>query len=551
MKKYFFINLIIFTLTILLVSGASFILSKNVDTTFAQSTATDPAKDTTPPKLSDIVISDISATSTVIVWKTDKLSDSLINYGLDKNYGISRDPRFDKTEHKIILDNLLPGMEYFFRITSADSSGNQGISSDYSFTTPETAVKPEANSQETTQNGNGSSQFQGAQAENGSSQTKGDKAENGIAPNQGAKAQNGLTVQELQQVLQFIQNTTDQQQLEQIITEAKNVAQIIDKPPTIILDLANVEVGTDYAVVSWETDKESNSIVALAKEGDYRPDADNPYTWKQGEPNEQIINHSIRITGLLPATIYHFQVSSEDSMGLTGKSTDKSFKTKSILPEIANVQIVKIEETAATIKFTTNVPCTSILDYTNLSNNVTKLEGDSAYVTIHSIVLSNLLFDTYYSVVIRVESIDGESAQSQPMTFITTKDVLPPSVSKVNTESTLYPGSENKIQTIISFATDEAAKCQLFYHQGLTGGGEPGVLPNEDDFTLKHVQVVTNFLPASVYKFWLDCKDPAENSGKSEDFIMLTPTREESIIDIILKNFESSFGWVKNMGGKQ
>ena len=37
------------------------------------------------------------------------------------------------------------------------------------------------------------------------------------------------------------------------------------------------------------------------------------------------------------------------------------------------------------------------------------------------------------------------------------------------------------------------------------------------------------------------------NKAKSEDFTMLTPTQEESFIDIILKNFESSFGWVKKM----
>ena len=38
-------------------------------------------------------------------------------------------------------------------------------------------------------------------------------------------------------------------------------------------------------------------------------------------------------------------------------------------------------------------------------------------------------------------------------------------ISKVNTESTIYPGSDNKIQTIASWETDEPSKCQLFYHR--------------------------------------------------------------------------------------
>ena len=159
--------------------------------------------------------------------------------------------------------------------------------------------------------------------------------------------------------------------------------------------------------------------------------------------------------------------------------------------------------------------------------------------------LTNLVFDTYYSAVIKVESEDGEKTESEIMTFITTRDKYPPEISQVNTESTIYPGSENKIQTIVSWRTDEEAMCQLFYYQGLISADEPSSLSKEEDYALKHVQVVTNFLPASVYKFWVICEDEADNNSKSENFTMLTPTQEESIIDIIIKNFESSFGWLK------
>ena len=106
---------------------------------------------------------------------------------------------------------------------------------------------------------------------------------------------------------------------------------------------------------------------------------------------------------------------------------------------------------------------------------------------------------------------------------------------------------ENKIQTIASWATDEPGLCQLYYHQGLILADEPDSLPKEEDYTVKHVQVVTNFLPSTVYKFWIVCEDEAGNKARSEDFTMLTPTQEESIIDIIIKNFESTFGWVKKI----
>ncbi len=490
-------------------------------------------EDNEPPVISNVEIEDVSATGTVIKWNTDEESDSLINYGLDKNYGIVRDPHFDKTEHKIILENLLPGMTYYFRITSSDASGNQGISSDFSFKTPKEEEPKEGEDLGEKENSKLAEEGEGASAEGegGQEQSKDSLSEEGV-----------------EKIVELMKEINSEEDLEKIKEELQNKAEDIIEPPTIMLDYADVEVGVDWAIISWETDKESNSMVGLASEDDFDETLEDPYTWHEGNPDELVLEHVVEINGLEPATTYHFQVSSKSAMDLTGRSADKTFKTKSILPEIYNIQIAKIEEESATIKWTTNVPCSAIVEYTNLNTNETKMEGNSSFLTVHSMRLSNLTFDTYYSAIIKVESEEGEKAESAPMTFITTRDKYPPTISKVNTESTLYPGNENKIQTIASWRTDENAKCQLFYHQGLISAGkEPNSLPLEEDYGIKHVQVITSFLPASVYKFWIVCEDEAENKAKSEDFTMLTPSREESIIDIIIKNFESSFGWVKKM----
>ncbi len=514
LKKYFFINIIIFLFILTTVFGVGFFMIDKAGETLAAEDSSD--EDATPPVISNIEISSITATSSIITWQTDEQSDSLVNYGLDRRYGVVRDPRPDKIAHTIVLDDLAPDTLYYYRITSTDASGNQGISSDFSFTTKTPVEQP----------------HEGWSVE---------------VPVQG---QGGVSQEGVDQILQTIQNVSSEQTLQKIEQAVQQQAQEVVKPPTIILDLANVEVGVDYAVIPWKTDKLSNSIVALAKESDYNEGADDPYVWKEGEPDELVEDHVVRVNGLAPATVYHFQVSSQSEIGLTGKSDDRTFKTKSILPEIANIQIVKIQEDSATIDWTTNVPCTSIVNYTNLNTNDTKLEGNASnYLTIHSVKLTNLIFDTYYSVIITVESEAGEKAESDALTFITTKDEYPPAIAKVNTESTLYPGADNKIQTIVSWETDEPGKCQLFYHQGLVVVDEPDTLPAEEDYGVKHVHVVTNFLPSTVYKFWIVCADEADNEGKSADYTMLTPTKEMSIIDIILKNFESTFGWVKNIGG--
>jgi hypothetical protein len=52
----------------------------------------------------------------------------------------------------------------------------------------------------------------------------------------------------------------------------------------------------------------------------------------------------------------------------------------------------------------------------------------------------------------------------------------------------------------------------------------------------------------TVYQFWVECKDVSGNKSKSENFVLFTPNKEKSIIDIILENFQGTFGWVNNIG---
>src|SRR3989339_394305 len=527
LNKFFYLNILLFLLVIAGVFGVGFFVIQKMSTLPAAAEEVEEAEeDTVPPAIMNVNISNISATSSEITWETDEAADSLIDYGLDKSYGVIRDPRADKFKHTILLENLEQNRQYFFRITSSDATGNQGISNDFNFTTSK--IEKELISEVPSEN----------IIEAGEGGLKDLIIEEGV----GGLSQRGEEV-----LLKLVESISSEKVLEEVQEKVQEKSQEIVKPPTIILDYADVEVGTDYAIITWETDKESNTIAALAEESEYDASADNPYAWKEGEPDEFVLEHRVEVNGLKPATIYHFQVSSESSLGLKGISGDKTFKTKSVLPEIYNIQIIKIEEESATIRWVTNVPCSSIVEYTNLNSNDTKLEGNSSFLTVHSMKLTNLIFDTYYSAIIRVESEEGEKAVSDPLTFITTKDEFPPIISKVKTESTLYPGSDNKVQTIASWETDEPSKCQLFYHQGLVTIDEPSSLPLENDLAARHVQVVTNFIPSTVYKFWIICADEAENKAKSEDFTMLTPSQEESIIDIILKNFESSFGWVKKL----
>ncbi len=465
------------------------------------------AEDTKPPEISDLKILDISTSSVIIQWTTDEKADSVVNYGLNKNYGVARDPIFSKV-HQLYITDLAPGTTHYFQVVSSDPSGNQGISRGYQFTTKSLRAAEE---------------IEGIEK----------------IPSETEKA---LT----EKAYEIIGKISTPEALTILAEKIEEAAGKIIEPPKIIGD-PSLEIGIDYVVITWLTDRESNSIVSLATEEDYDPRKEDPYTWTEGEPYEWVLNHIVKVTGLTPATTYHYQVSSKPKVGIAGKSEDRTFTTKSPLPEISNLRVVKVQEESATLAWTTNIPCSSLVEYTDLETKETKTAGDPNFVTEHSVQLVNLRFGVTYSAVVIAEDELGQKSTSEPIVFTTVKDESPPVISQITVESALYPEAETKIQTIINWNVDEPSICQVFYQEGLAPGAEKQSFAREVDFGIKHVQVSTVFSPATVYKFWIECEDKAGNKARSEDFTLLTPQQEKSILDIIIENFEQTFSWVKKL----
>jgi hypothetical protein len=97
--------------------------------------------DTTPPEISSVVVSGQTGTEAVITWTTNEVADSQIEYGASASYGSSSD--FDSSavfSHRQVLNELVPGTTYHFRVLSSDEAGNLASSSDYTFTTMEVAL---------------------------------------------------------------------------------------------------------------------------------------------------------------------------------------------------------------------------------------------------------------------------------------------------------------------------------------------------------------------------------------------------------------------------
>lgn len=462
--------------------------------------------DGVPPKIANILITSPTATSAAVSWETDEYADSEVNYGLDKNYGIVRDPNPNKKKHYLILPDLEPFTVYHLRVGSADDGGNQALSGDYTVTTK------------------------------------------GIM---NAKDIEKIPVEDRVNVEKAIASI----KLLKSIDGVKAVAEVVGQEakrlieaPVIIGTPRVVEVGSDFVKIFWATDQNAGSKVQYARETEYQPDSEEPYTTSAGDAGERTKEHNITVVGLTPGTLYHFRVESEGELGLRGQSRDGTFITKAALPTISGFRVVKVEEDSATLAWRTNFPAAGVVEYMNVTTKEKKSAGSPVFSSTQVVKIAGLRLGNRYQAIVKAENALGDKVSSSPIYFTTIKDTAPPLISKVSNESTLYPSADAKVQTIVSWTTDEPAFCQFFFREGLNPGIPPTGGGEEKEDRTDHVQVVVEFLPSTVYQFWVECRDHANNKTKSENFVLFTPNKEKSIIDIILENFQGTFGWVKNIG---
>ncbi|MBI4992554.1 MAG: fibronectin type III domain-containing protein, partial [Candidatus Magasanikbacteria bacterium] len=82
--------------------------------------------DITPPKIDAISVKE-SVASAEISWNTDEAADSQVAYGLTNQLGQLSANSTLTVSHKISLANLSPNTVYYFKVISADASGNQAV----------------------------------------------------------------------------------------------------------------------------------------------------------------------------------------------------------------------------------------------------------------------------------------------------------------------------------------------------------------------------------------------------------------------------------------
>ena len=94
------------------------------------------ALDVTPPTISAVALSGITASGATVSWTTNESADTQVDYGLTASYGNSTTLNSSlTTSHSATLSGLSAGTAYYYRVKSRDVAGNIALSSGNVLTT--------------------------------------------------------------------------------------------------------------------------------------------------------------------------------------------------------------------------------------------------------------------------------------------------------------------------------------------------------------------------------------------------------------------------------
>ena len=124
------------TFYVVAVADPSNAIKESNETNNTRASGAIAVKDLTPPTISGVNATQITASNATITWTTDKTSTSQADYGTTAAYGSATAPDSSLvTSHAVTLSGLTAGKAYHFRAQSKDAAGNAALSSDYTFTT--------------------------------------------------------------------------------------------------------------------------------------------------------------------------------------------------------------------------------------------------------------------------------------------------------------------------------------------------------------------------------------------------------------------------------
>ena len=297
------------------------------------------------------------------------------------------------------------------------------------------------------------------------------------------------------------------------------------------------------AIITWGTNLKTYARVDYETDDSYEKSG-HLYGTEIAQSDATTTTHQVTLTNLKPSTKYHFSTQAFIFPQAIAKSADYTFTTKAspITP-----QIFDIKTDSFRIIWSTDTTTSSSVDFTDRATGKIQTLKDAAFTKVHDLTAPNLVSGHTYDLKAYGYDQDGNLITAAPLTITTAVDKTVPQVTSLRIDSTLVPGRTDIVQSIVSWKTDKPATSVVYYEEGSGTADAPlkNKVENDTGFAQDHVVLLPNLKPATIYRVQVSSTDQAGNTETLPVRTIVTPQQSESIIDIIFKNFSTTFDFIK------
>jgi len=507
--------------------------------------------DTTPPDVTLITEGPVTTTSATINFMTSEVGNARIEYGTTAGYGDTTvlDTNLALT-HSVTLSNLTPNTTYHYRIITSDEIGNETITSDETFMTEAVSVgvtiQTPADTTAPVVSGVASvtlgitdatlawttNELSVSTLEYGTTQSYGSQATLSVTAGLAHTATltgltGGTTYYYCIHATDLANNTTNSCP-HSFTTEPVAITPPVVSAPTDTtapqISLITVApITTTGATVAWTTNELATSQIQYGTTINYGQ------TTSLG--GTASLTHSTTLASLSPDTTYHYRLTSTDASGNSAFSSDETFTTSALLPQvqaqvqsqtstvvISGIELASIGTSTVTIAWTTDFPSDSQVEYGDSDNLGSLTTLSSALTTSHSVTITGLTPNTNYIFRVKSKPLGATVATVSSTDEFDTLNHSIPVVAGPNILS-VSSGGLTSTGATITWSTDKAAASQVEY--GISSGY--GVLSPENlTLATSHSISLADLEPSTTYHFRVASTDEVSNITFSEDYTFTT-----------------------------
>ncbi len=439
--------------------------------------------DTMPPLISGVLEASLLSADATIVWTTDELAISTLEYGPTTGYGSSATlPATALLVHTGIILNLSPSTTYYYCIHAADLSNNISNSCN-SFTTAASDTVIDANPPTISDISISSLTTTSATINWTTEEVANGEIEYGVTSSYGSvtnfdsalSIDHQAVISNLQPNTLYHYRITSSDQVGNLATSPDNM---FTTEMTVAADNESGSVGASAIISGVETAEVTFTSATIAWQTDIPSDSQVEYGDSSLFGQSTTLNtaittsHSVTISGLSPNTNYYFRAKSKPAgVDIATVSSNHDFSTLSeAIPELPAANILSvlagsITTVAATISVTTDISATTSVEY-GITTEYGQTTAMNTSATSHTINLTDLEPATTYHYRIKAINTDGDITFSEDHTFTTLAPSVPLSPpSAITNLSAIVDDSTSATLhwNVTSSNIDAAAKYDIRY----------------------------------------------------------------------------------------